>query len=123
MEEHDNAMSALDMDVVAGLRELGGDDDPGLFDELVGLFIEESDSQLRKLQAAVSELAYADVEVIAHTLKSSSANLGAFGMSELCMQLEESGRDQEAARVGSLCARLDDVYTEVRRGLEGLRRR
>ncbi len=57
------------------------------------------------------------LRVIAHTLKSSSASVGALELSALCADVEARLRDQ---RVEGVEAQLDALAVEARRILAGL---
>jgi HPt (histidine-containing phosphotransfer) domain-containing protein len=111
----------LDMDVIAGLKELGGEDDPSLFLELVEIFLKDSERQLASLQEALKTQDVKKLECVAHTLKSSCANLGAVELSRLCFELEKRGRSASFEGVGELLKHTDAAYATVRRELERLR--
>jgi len=54
----------------------------------------------------------------AHTLKSSSANVGATGLPELCRKVEEMARAGEIPASGDpLLRRLEEEYRSVREAL------
>ncbi len=80
----------VDLDLVAELRDATGDMD--FVRELVETFVEEGTSHLAALDAAI---AAGDVDALvrpAHTLKSSSASIGAMRLSELARTIEETSR-------------------------------
>jgi HPt (histidine-containing phosphotransfer) domain-containing protein len=82
----------LDMGVISTLKELGGDDEPDLFIELVGLFLEDARANFEVLRDALEGCDAQGVERAAHTLKSSCCNVGAVGLSAACFKLEQLGR-------------------------------
>jgi HPt (histidine-containing phosphotransfer) domain-containing protein len=86
----------LDSAVIDELRDsVGGDEDFIL--DLVETYVTEGAVNLEGMHAAASAL---DAEAIvrpAHTLKSSSASLGAMRLSEICRAIEEAGRAGDAA--------------------------
>jgi HPt (histidine-containing phosphotransfer) domain-containing protein len=86
----------LDDAVLAELREsTGGDDD--FVRELVEAYVAEAAGYLEAMSGAV---ATGDVSAIvrpAHTLKSSSATLGAMRLSAISRGIEEAGRAGRAA--------------------------
>ena len=108
----------LDQSVLASLRELGGEDDPGLFVELVELFLEDTPSRISDLGEAFESGDANAVERAAHALKSSAANLGAMQLSELFRELEEAGRSEDLGRAGALIDQSKDVYDRVRDALQ-----
>jgi signal transduction histidine kinase/CheY-like chemotaxis protein/HPt (histidine-containing phosphotransfer) domain-containing protein len=80
---------ALDLEVVDDLRDAMGDQ----FKMLVALYLEDAPIQLAKLEAAAVLGDKAQMVSAAHTLKSSSANLGAMQVSALSKRIEHGARD------------------------------
>jgi HPt (histidine-containing phosphotransfer) domain-containing protein len=81
----------LDNAVIAELRESTGGDDE-FVRELVEAYLSEATGYLDAMHAAV---AAADADAIvrpAHTLKSSSATMGAMRLAAICRGIEEAGR-------------------------------
>ncbi len=107
----------LDQKVIASLRELGGDDDPGLFGELVQLFLDDTPERIRALNQALAQGDHASLEQAAHALKSSAANLGALGLSSLFRDIEAAGRARDLERAASLVARSGEEYERVEAAL------
>jgi len=78
----------LDVETLQSLVELGGEDDPDLLAELLGLFLEDS---TRRVQSLVQALEQGDIRAAgraAHALKSASASLGALRFSDACREIE-----------------------------------
>jgi HPt (histidine-containing phosphotransfer) domain-containing protein len=95
----------IDTEVLDRLAELGGDDS-GFVYELVEIFLEDTAERITNLGHAFES---GDLEVLeqeAHTLKSSSANVGAMLLSRDCARLESQ------VRAG---AALDDMKAGVDR--------
>ena len=108
-----NDKPVLDRDVIASLRELGGSDDPGLFLELVNMFLSDTPERLRALTEALDQRDPLGLERAAHALKSSSANLGALGLSDLFRDIEAAGRARDLSRAASLVARTKPEFERV----------
>ncbi|HKX46101.1 MAG TPA: Hpt domain-containing protein, partial [Planctomycetota bacterium] len=113
-----NSPDVLDREVVDALVELGGEDEPELFQELVELFLREAPPRLAELRRALDAGDAERLERVAHSLKSSSGNLGARQLAECCVAIERLGRvgDVEAAR--SLVERTAVEYERAREALE-----
>ncbi|MBK8177849.1 MAG: Hpt domain-containing protein [Planctomycetes bacterium] len=107
----DHSEDVLDMNVIAALRELGGDGDETLFHELLDLYVDDSTKQLQRLAESLEQGDLRVAERIAHTLKSSSAHLGASAVSKLCLEMEQHGREQRAMEMRALL----DVAREAHR--------
>lgn len=86
-----NELPILDDAVIAELRESTGGDDE-FVRELVEAYVSEATGYLDAMTAAAG---IADASAIvrpAHTLKSSSATLGAMRLAEISRGIEEAGR-------------------------------
>jgi HPt (histidine-containing phosphotransfer) domain-containing protein len=66
---------------------------PGLWNRPVGINLKNTPVSLEALKQALSLDDHASIQMMAHTLKSSSANLGAVGLAELCRQREFVAED------------------------------
>jgi HPt (histidine-containing phosphotransfer) domain-containing protein len=86
----------LDSAVLAELRESTGDDDEFLL-ELVEAFVAEGQGDLDAMIAAVASGDTAAIVRPAHTLKSSSASLGAMRLAAISRRIEEAGREGRGA--------------------------
>lgn len=106
-------LPVLDPSVVRSLKELGGDDDPGLFDELVDLFVTDARSNVEKLVQALDQRDAQALSRVAHTMKSSSANVGASRMSKLCFEIEKIGRAGSIDGAGELVALAREQFDQV----------
>lgn len=108
---------ALDGAVLEGLKLLGGDDDPGLFAELVELFLQDTPPRIEALTKALESADAQALERAAHALKSSSANLGALVLSSIFKDLELAGREGDLAQASTLIGKSTHEYERVRRAL------
>lgn len=112
--------AAIDMQVIDGLRELGGDDEPGLLLEVVGLFLEDGPRRLVDIERALEQGDLRSLERAAHTLKSSSLNVGATVLAQLCREIELHARKQELAPVRGLCDAGKEHWPSVERALRSI---
>jgi PAS domain S-box-containing protein len=87
----------LDPDVVGRLQSLGRAAGEDLFGQLTEIFLAELPARLDRLREAI---AAADDEALrraAHTLRGSSANVGAATLADLCARIEDAETGQAAA--------------------------
>jgi HPt (histidine-containing phosphotransfer) domain-containing protein len=92
---------ALDSAVVESLLEsVGGDKE--FLKELFDAYAEESPGLLEAIESAAGSGDHERLRHAAHTLKSTSASLGATGVSELSRELEASGKDEVAPRAAAI---------------------
>lgn len=109
------AENTLDPDVLAGLRELGGSE---MLSELAQMFFDDTSSNLAVLREAVEGGDAHSVERVAHTLKGSSASMGAARMAEICSELQEAGASGDLSHAPVLLERLEEEFGRVRPALE-----
>ncbi len=107
---------ALDTDVVEDLREVMGAE----FLSLIRVFLEDTPRTLERLQAAADSSDTPTLVAAAHSLKSTSANLGALDMSELARQIEHGGRAGTLNQPQVLVARLVAEFLRVESALRAL---
>jgi HPt (histidine-containing phosphotransfer) domain-containing protein len=103
---------AIDRETYARLLDMTGGDQ-AFVDELVDTYLVDAAEQLAALDAAVALADAAALTRPAHSLRSSSLNVGALSLGELCRELELQGRTGEIAgaaeRVAGAHRRFDGV--------------
>jgi HPt (histidine-containing phosphotransfer) domain-containing protein len=111
-------LPVVDETVLAELLASTGDD-PAFVRELLETYLAETPDQLAAIRAAIEA---DDAEALvrpAHTLKSSSATLGAMRLSALARELEMAGRSGSlAADAGELLQAAVDTWAATSEGLE-----
>jgi HPt (histidine-containing phosphotransfer) domain-containing protein len=76
-------LSALEM--LDGMQEPG---QPDLVAELIGLFLEDSEKQMKLIDAGLAAQNALQVQQAAHSLKGSSGSMGARLVADVCVELE-----------------------------------
>jgi HPt (histidine-containing phosphotransfer) domain-containing protein len=107
----------VDRDTLAALSQATGDD-PAFLAELINTYLAEAPSLLAAMRHATATGDSAGLRREAHTLKSSSAALGAGRLADLCRRLEHGNGPPE-----TLIAQAEHEYQRVRRSLEATRTR
>jgi HPt (histidine-containing phosphotransfer) domain-containing protein len=110
----DAAPDAVDLEMLRGFEGIQAEGEPDLVVELIDLFLEDAP---RKLASMLEAAAGADVGALAraaHSLKGSSASLGANGVAALCGELERTDCGDSFVRAGALLARLGQELERVR---------
>lgn len=107
----------LDQPTLAMLYSLQDENDPHLFAELIGLYITDSGVWIKTLQIAVDDADSECIRVAAHTLKGSSANVGALMFAEMCKDLEHMARlgelDDIVPNMAALACEYDNVVAAL----------
>ena len=104
---------AIDPQVIQGLRELGGEDEPELLAELIGIFLEDAPLRMNDITEGLAHGDLGRVERGAHTLKSSSANIGALLLSDLCRRIVECARTSRPQELPDLCVASVQALTKA----------
>jgi signal transduction histidine kinase/DNA-binding NarL/FixJ family response regulator len=110
--------AGLDASRIKNLKKMSSEMDGSLFAELLSLFKTNSPGHLKKIETAIRSKNAELLGKEAHYLKSSSANLGAAEMSDVCRKLEmiaENGSLDDAAELGQ---KLQVLFTEACQELE-----
>jgi HPt (histidine-containing phosphotransfer) domain-containing protein len=94
------------------LKMVGGDQE--FVDELVDTYLADAVDQLAGLDAAVAAGDVAALVRPAHSLKSSSLNVGALQLGEVARRLEEQGRDGRFDGAAVLVADARSRFEAVR---------
>jgi signal transduction histidine kinase/CheY-like chemotaxis protein/HPt (histidine-containing phosphotransfer) domain-containing protein len=107
---------AINQEVIQDLLEMMGSE----FTDLVRVYLEDTPRSLAQLERAATEGGTEGLVAPAHSLKSTSANLGALGLSELAKRIEHGARlgalpDDPAALVAAAQAEFRRVADELRR--------
>ena len=102
----------IDAEAMERLRLLEDDDEPDIVGELVRLFLANTPPRIANMVTGVKSGNLVAVGRAAHSLKSSSAHLGAIEMQQVCEKLEalkDSAHVDEAAHLVGLLQREFEV--------------
>lgn len=100
----DDKAKQFDPAVLDSLHEAIGDG----INHIISIYVDDFPNSISTMRQAVQQKSFETVERIAHSLKSSSGNLGALQLVTLSLTLEQSIRDglnDEAA----ISAAIDDI--------------
>ncbi len=87
--------------------------------EVIKLFVEHVEQRLKQLHKAVKELNMDEIESISHSMKGSSANMGATLMSEICNEVMESTQTGNLSEsINETLLRLEEEYDIVKHYLQ-----
>ena len=114
------APGVLDAQALARLAALDPGGAAGLVVRVLGTYRQSLGRLLEQLQVARSEFDLQGQRHVAHTLKSSSASVGALALSALCAEAEGRLRDGATAGSEGLDALLDALAAEGWRLLAAL---
>lgn len=110
----------LDMEVIEELLDLGDGGDPELLVDLIRMFLENAPSKLESILDGVSEGDWEKVERAAHSLKSSSGNLGAVDLQDCADLFQVASRKEAADRLEESVAKLSKDFSTATDALRDL---
>jgi len=102
----------LDAGALARLAELDPGGSSGLVPRVLSTYANALERSRQELLLVRQPLQHEPLRQLAHTLKSSSASVGALALSALCAQVEQSVRSQQPGDIGAL---LDAMQAEMQR--------
>ncbi len=114
--------SAIDVKVLQELRKMLGEDDPQTLAEVIESYLADMPALMQAIQAAVDRADARALCLSAHTLKSTSATIGAIAFSKLLLRLEEIGKASTTAEAISIVSELWAEYERVQEDLQSIAR-
>ncbi len=108
--------AALDQEIVRDLLDVMGEE----FTELVGVYLEDTPKNLALLEAAAGRNDANGLIAPSHSLKSTSANLGAMTLAEIAKRIEHGARSGTLSDPGTLVRDLTREYGRVSAELRSL---
>lgn len=108
--------AALDQEIVRDLLDVMGEE----FTELVGVYLEDTPKNLALLETAAGRNDSDGLIAPSHSLKSTSANLGAMTLAEIAKRIEHEARSGTLANPAGLVRDLTREYGRVSAELRNL---
>lgn len=109
-------MNVLDEKIVSELKGLLGDDYITVFEA----FVRSADQAVHELNLAVKVDDINKVETIIHTLKGSSANIGAKNLSKICADMHDDIRNSITDKFKNYLDMIDNEYGKVKESIKYL---
>jgi HPt (histidine-containing phosphotransfer) domain-containing protein len=91
---------------------LGGDEE--IFKNIVALFLDQMPMRCRELNEAFNRSDYESLAILAHTLKSSTATVGAMTLQSMFIMLENASRERNHSAVSQLIVQLGKEFSRYR---------
>ncbi|MFO1435279.1 MAG: response regulator [Gammaproteobacteria bacterium] len=110
----------IDMQAMEQIRALQRQGMPDVLVRVVTLYLDKSPDLLKAIRAAVESSDAAALHAQAHSLKSSSANVGASRVTQACRELEQMGRTVQMQNAGAMLSVLENEYNIAAEALRGL---
>jgi CheY-like chemotaxis protein/HPt (histidine-containing phosphotransfer) domain-containing protein len=111
------AVDAAALEALEALQAPGASD---IRERVIGLYLEQTPQQLGEMKGALARRDLTVLKRAAHTIKSSSANVGAGRLSTLCAELEVSVGGGNAPDVAPRVEAIESEFGRARQELERL---
>ncbi len=102
----------LNQSQLQSMRDIQRPGRPDIVQRVFNVYMDSAPNQVAELRTAIDARDVAAAGDIAHSLRSSSANIGATGLADLCQQLESATRTSRAEELQPI---FDDLLAEFKR--------
>ncbi|MFP5394238.1 MAG: Hpt domain-containing protein [Gammaproteobacteria bacterium] len=102
------------------IRALSADRGDALVQKVIRAFTSHTPQHLQTLRGAIARHDGGTVRKIAHSLKSSSANVGADALAQMCKDLEALGRADSVDGAAPMLIEMEQEFQAVRQSLSAL---
>nr|MBX2861922.1 response regulator [Leptolyngbyaceae cyanobacterium MAG.088] len=116
-DEASNCAALMDYQQLYDSVSIMGDEAGDLLEILIQTYFQESPGLIQQMDEAVVQGNANELQLYAHTLKSSSRALGAEGLARLCQELETMGRQQQIDNAGNTLEILHREYESAKSAL------
>jgi HPt (histidine-containing phosphotransfer) domain-containing protein len=111
-------VGVIDLNIIAGFRELEIEGEDSILAKLIDVFAENTPRVIEEARKALAAGMTPLLERAAHTLKGSCSNFGAERMRTVCQQLEEAARAGHLEKAPGLIKDIELQFHLVRVALE-----
>jgi two-component system sensor histidine kinase/response regulator len=110
VDKDDSPIDKSALDRIKAVQQPGM---PDLVEKVINLYINDAQSLYHNIQEAVGKRDPQALSKAAHSLKSSSANVGAIKLASLCKELETLGRTNTIDNAQDIVSQMDSEYKRV----------
>jgi signal transduction histidine kinase/DNA-binding response OmpR family regulator len=108
----------LDKTVLSALKDLDADNGEELLRRIITIYFEHAEKLIQNMASAWDAGDIKNIRMAAHTLKSSSHQVGANGLAELCRIVEHDARENRYDTSRQPLTNIQQQYAETRLALE-----
>ena len=114
------ARDRINLQALENIRALSASNGDALLERVLHAFIDDTPSHFKALQQAIAAANTTNIRKAAHSLKSSSANVGAETLAQLCKDMEQLGRNDITEGTAGLLAAMEREFQAVRHTLSAI---
>jgi signal transduction histidine kinase/CheY-like chemotaxis protein/HPt (histidine-containing phosphotransfer) domain-containing protein len=117
-ESASNAESPVSFSALEAIRVLDAENGDEFLSSIIEMYLSNTVTLLESLEKAWLTGDIDTIRSISHMLKSTSSQVGAQGLSEICLSVETAARNQQYDESGKSLANIKAAYNEVQKSLE-----
>lgn len=110
--------SVIDPKALQVIKDLQMEGEPSILPSVVQSYIKNVEDSIAQLHEKLPDPSFEEVHIFAHTLKSSSANVGAIHLSQISKELEFGCRDKTITDFGHHLKVIKTEFKKVKQTLE-----
>ncbi|MFC3374330.1 Hpt domain-containing protein [Rugamonas sp. CCM 8940] len=114
------ARDIINRQALKNIRALSAQHGDALLERVLHAFVADTPSHFQALRLAIDGGQPSPLRKAAHSLKSSSANVGAEQLAQLCKELEQLGRDDTTDGAAVLLEQMEREFQAVRQALSAI---
>ncbi|MTV47416.1 response regulator [Heliobacillus mobilis] len=116
--KRDEESGVIDTGLLESLRDLQEEGEPDIVADVIDIFLRDTPEKIQALHEAAQQQDIRVLTNLAHSIKSSSAGIGAVGLSACSKELELMGRQGQLDGAHEKVARIEAEYIKARKALE-----
>ena len=114
------ARDVINMHALENIRALSPDRGGALVQRVVAAYVGDTPQHLQTLRQAIAGVDTGSLRKVAHSLKSSSANVGAEVLAQMCKEMENLGRTDSTEGASGILTDMEHEFQAVRDSLSAI---
>lgn len=111
---------AINLGALENIRALSEERGDSIMRRVVEAYVDDTPQHLQTLRRAISGRDPDKLRSAAHSLKSSSANVGADALAQLCREMENLGRNESTEGASGILSNMEKEFQAVRDSLTAI---
>ena len=107
----------INRQALENIRALSASNGDALLERVLQAYLADTPTHLRTIKSAIDSGSTVQIRKAAHSLKSSSANVGADALAQRCREMEQLGRNDTTAGAAALLDDMERSFQAVRQAL------
>jgi two-component system sensor histidine kinase/response regulator len=114
------ARDVINQHALDNIRALSADRGAALVQRVINAYVDDTPQHLQTLRRAIAGLDAGNLRKVAHSLKSSSANVGAETLAQMCKDMEHLGRTDTTEGAAGILTDMEHEFQAVRHSLSAI---